>query len=225
MFDEDAVDHIAKVLKMLDLINIPGVDSHRLRMKVFLLSLADDAKQWWISDGDGEITTWEELVEKFFYEFYSESHDGKDEMLDEGDNWGINPLEFISRVNSSFENHMIVDGRTKKNPHDTTTNSFFKPYLKIHEKNNIEIEDERSQIKRKSNDGNLEANILNNTSNFNDINDERPNKRVCKSEKFEEKGQRMEGDAHRVKEAEDKDLAGKKSTMLAKYLQSGILAQ
>ncbi|GKE64254.1 hypothetical protein Tco_1518415 [Tanacetum coccineum] len=76
MFDEDAVDHIAK--------------------------------------GDGKITTWEELVEKFFYEFYSESHDGEDEMLDEGDNWGINPLEFISRVNSSFENHMIVDGRTKK---------------------------------------------------------------------------------------------------------------
>ncbi|GKB55384.1 hypothetical protein Tco_0906137, partial [Tanacetum coccineum] len=32
-FDEDVVDHIAKVLEMLDLINIPGVDTHRLRMK------------------------------------------------------------------------------------------------------------------------------------------------------------------------------------------------
>ncbi|GJX58767.1 hypothetical protein Tco_0290157 [Tanacetum coccineum] len=51
MFDEDVVDHIAKVLELLDLIKIPGVDSHRLRMKVFPLSLADDARQWWINEG------------------------------------------------------------------------------------------------------------------------------------------------------------------------------
>ncbi|GJT02672.1 hypothetical protein Tco_0823841 [Tanacetum coccineum] len=60
MFDEDVVDHIAKVLELLDLIKIPGVDSHRLRMKVFPLSLADDARQWWINEGEGKITTWEE---------------------------------------------------------------------------------------------------------------------------------------------------------------------
>nr|GEZ23162.1 hypothetical protein [Tanacetum cinerariifolium] len=46
--------------------------------------------------------------------FYPESYDAEDEMLDKGDNWGIDPLEFISRVNSSFKNHMKVDGRTKK---------------------------------------------------------------------------------------------------------------
>ncbi|GJV00665.1 hypothetical protein Tco_1329935 [Tanacetum coccineum] len=86
MFDEDVVDHIAKVLELLDLIKIPGVDSHRLRMKVFPLSLADDVRQWWINKGEGKITTWEELVEKFFCKFYPESHDSKDEMLDEGDN-------------------------------------------------------------------------------------------------------------------------------------------
>ncbi|GJZ13022.1 hypothetical protein Tco_0548252, partial [Tanacetum coccineum] len=108
IFDEDVVDHIAKVLELLDLIKIPGVDSHRLRMKVFPLSLVEDARQWWINEGGGKITTWEELVEKFFCK------DGEDEMLDEGDNLGIDLLEFISRVNSSFENHMKVDGRTKK---------------------------------------------------------------------------------------------------------------
>ncbi|GKF06805.1 hypothetical protein Tco_0037473, partial [Tanacetum coccineum] len=114
MFDEYVVDHIAKVPELLDLIKIPGVDSHRLRMKVFPLSLADDARQWWINDGEGKITIWEELVQKFFCKFYPESYDGKDKMLDEGDNWGIDPLEFISRVNSSFKSHMKVDGRTKK---------------------------------------------------------------------------------------------------------------
>ncbi|GJR32482.1 hypothetical protein Tco_1108714 [Tanacetum coccineum] len=81
---EDVVDHIAMVLKILDLINIPGVDSHQLRMKVFPLSLADDPRQWWINEGEGKITTWEELVEKFFCKFYPESYDGEEEMLDEG---------------------------------------------------------------------------------------------------------------------------------------------
>ncbi|GJV76552.1 hypothetical protein Tco_1508136 [Tanacetum coccineum] len=85
-YNEDVVDHIAKVLKMVDLIYVPGVDSHQLRMKVFPLSLADDAKEWWISEGDEKITTWEELVEKFFCRFYPESYDGEDEMLDEGEN-------------------------------------------------------------------------------------------------------------------------------------------
>ncbi|GKD59964.1 hypothetical protein Tco_1297473 [Tanacetum coccineum] len=61
-YDEDTVDHISKVLEMLDLIKIPNVDSHRLRMKVFPLSLADDARQWWIDEGDGKFTTWKELV-------------------------------------------------------------------------------------------------------------------------------------------------------------------
>ncbi|GKD40379.1 hypothetical protein Tco_1260586 [Tanacetum coccineum] len=47
MFDEDVVDHIAKFLELLNLIKIPGVDFHRLQMKVFPLSLADNARQCW----------------------------------------------------------------------------------------------------------------------------------------------------------------------------------
>ncbi|GJZ53288.1 hypothetical protein Tco_0608173 [Tanacetum coccineum] len=69
-----------------------------------------------------EISTrWEELVEKFFCKFYPESYDGEEEMLDEGDNWGIDPLEFISRVNSSFDKHMksrwksIIKGPRERN--------------------------------------------------------------------------------------------------------------
>ncbi|GJT88203.1 hypothetical protein Tco_1069920 [Tanacetum coccineum] len=37
---------------MVDLIYVLGVDSHQLQMKVFPLSLADDAKQWWINEGE-----------------------------------------------------------------------------------------------------------------------------------------------------------------------------
>ncbi|GKE79922.1 hypothetical protein Tco_1549922, partial [Tanacetum coccineum] len=102
-YNEDVVDHIAKVLKMVDLIYVPSVDSHQLRIKVFPLSLADNAKEWWISEVDGKITTWDELAEKFFCRFYPESYDGEDEMLYEGENWGIDPFDFLSNVNTSFK--------------------------------------------------------------------------------------------------------------------------
>ncbi|GJW16605.1 hypothetical protein Tco_0024041 [Tanacetum coccineum] len=83
--NEDVVEHIAKVLEMVDLIYAPGTDSHQLRIKVFPFSLASDANKWWINEGDEKITTWEELVEKFFCRFYPESNDREDEMLDEGE--------------------------------------------------------------------------------------------------------------------------------------------
>nr|GEX79687.1 hypothetical protein [Tanacetum cinerariifolium] len=187
------------VLEMFDLINIPGVESHQLRIKVFPLSLANDAQQWWIHEGEEKITNWEELVEKFFYKFYPKSYIGKEEMLDEGNNYGIDPLKFISRVNSSFKNHRRVDGRTKKvlfhswlngsqnkrqmndsilSSTDTTTDSILEPYLKTPEKNNNEKNDEQRQTKRKCKDGNLEANNASNT-----LNNERPNKRLCNAER------------------------------------------
>ncbi|GJY15504.1 hypothetical protein Tco_0385926 [Tanacetum coccineum] len=196
MFDEDVVDHIAKVLELLDLIKIPGVDSHRLRMKVFPLSLPDGARQWWINEGEEKITTWEELVEKFFCKFYPKSHEGEDEMLDEGDNWGIDPLEFISRVNSSFENHMKVDGRTKKvlfhswmngswnkrrldnnilsnkewkeSDYGDTLDTTTDSFFKTHDKGNIKEGNELKQMKRKGDNRN----------------NEQPIKRVSKSRKF-----------------------------------------
>ncbi|GKE78131.1 hypothetical protein Tco_1544251, partial [Tanacetum coccineum] len=67
-----------------------------------------------IAKGDGKITTWEELVEKFFCRFYLESYDGEEKMLDEGENWGIDPLEFLSNVNTTFKYHKKFDGRTQK---------------------------------------------------------------------------------------------------------------
>ncbi|GJR86167.1 hypothetical protein Tco_0210178 [Tanacetum coccineum] len=143
-FDEDMVDHIAKVLEMLDLIKIPNVDSHRLCTK--------------------------ELVEKFLCKFYPLSRDGEDEILEEGDNSGLDLLEFIFRVNSIFKNHMRINENWNKEPMkdivssdeeweesdygnhpNITTDSSFKPYLNAQEKDDIEKEDERSQKKRKGN--------------------------------------------------------------------------
>ncbi|GKE84637.1 hypothetical protein Tco_1558379, partial [Tanacetum coccineum] len=146
-----------------------------------------------INERKRKITVWEELVEKFFCKFYPESYDGEEEMLDEGDNWWIDPLEFISRVNSSFDKHMKIDGRTKKvlfhawmngswnkrrmddkilSNNNTTTDSFSKPYLITRRKYDNEKENEQSQTKRK---------YCNAPGSIN----EQPNKRMCKAEKFE----------------------------------------
>ncbi|GJV54670.1 hypothetical protein Tco_1455675 [Tanacetum coccineum] len=133
-------------------------------MKVFPLPLADDAKERCISVGDVKITTGEEFVEMFFYRFYPQSYDKEDEMLDEGDNWWIDPIEFLSNVSTSFKNHKKVDRRTKNvlfhswmngnwnkrriddsilRSNNATTDSFFKPYLITHGKSDTEKEDEQ----------------------------------------------------------------------------------
>ncbi|GJW06699.1 hypothetical protein Tco_1569122 [Tanacetum coccineum] len=132
-------------------------------------TLTDEERQWWIDEGEGKITVWEELVEKFFCKFYPDSYDGEDEMLDEGDNWGIDLLEFLSRVNSSFDKHMKIKELKSNN---TTSDSFFIPNLKTHEKSDTEKEEEQSQTKHKY-------------SNTSSTTDEQPNKRRCKAENFE----------------------------------------
>ncbi|GJS83970.1 hypothetical protein Tco_0750511 [Tanacetum coccineum] len=113
-------------------------------MKVFPLSLADDARQWWIDEEDGKITTWKELVEKFFCKFYPLSRDGKDEMLEVdgmtqkallhswiNENWNKNPLNDIVSSDEEWEESDY------ENPPNTTTNSSVKPCLNAQEKDDI----------------------------------------------------------------------------------------
>ncbi|GJV42014.1 hypothetical protein Tco_1420454 [Tanacetum coccineum] len=104
--DEDVVNHIAKVLEMFDLIHVPDVDSHQLRLK----------------------------------------------------------------MNGNWNKKRIDDSILSSN--NTTSDSFFKPYLKTRRKSDTEKEDEQSQTKRKY-------------SNTSSSIDEQPNKRRCKAEKFE----------------------------------------
>ncbi|GKB26956.1 hypothetical protein Tco_0866357, partial [Tanacetum coccineum] len=85
-----------------------------------------------ISKGDGKVTTWEELIEKFFCRFYPESYNGEDEMLDEGEIWGIDPLEFLSNNkryvdNSTSSNNELRESKYE-NPSNTATDSFFIAY-------------------------------------------------------------------------------------------------
>nr|GEW23975.1 hypothetical protein [Tanacetum cinerariifolium] len=111
--EEDVIDHIAKFLESLNLIEIANMDTFQLRMKFFLLSLSGDARKWWMNEGDGKITTWEELVKKFFGKFYPVSCASNYDKMRDDDEEGRDPLEFITWVNSKFKDHKKVDETTK----------------------------------------------------------------------------------------------------------------
>ncbi|GKB50798.1 hypothetical protein Tco_0901551 [Tanacetum coccineum] len=93
--------------------------------------------------GDEQITTWEELVEKFFCRLYPESYDGEDEMFDEGENGGLIHLNsYQTYVDNIILSNNELKGSKYENPPNTATDSFFKAY----EARDIE---KQSQTKRK----------------------------------------------------------------------------
>ncbi|GJX82134.1 hypothetical protein Tco_0331615 [Tanacetum coccineum] len=83
-------------------------------MKVFPLSLSKDTRKWWMNEGDDKITTWEELVTKFFRKFYPLSCARNYDKMCDDDDEGRDPLEFIPWRNSKFKNHKKVDETTKR---------------------------------------------------------------------------------------------------------------
>ncbi|GKD97787.1 hypothetical protein Tco_1381684 [Tanacetum coccineum] len=111
--EEDVVGHIAKILKILDLIKIAGVDLFQLRMMTFPLSLSRDARKWWMNEGDGRINTWEELVNNFYSKIYPLSCASNYDKMCDDDDEGDDPLEFITWRNSKFKDHKKVDETIK----------------------------------------------------------------------------------------------------------------
>nr|GEZ23364.1 hypothetical protein [Tanacetum cinerariifolium] len=65
--EEDMVGHIAKILEILDSIEVTGMDPFQLRMKTFPLSLSGKARKWWLNEDDEEgldplkFITWRNL--------------------------------------------------------------------------------------------------------------------------------------------------------------------
>ncbi|GJZ89776.1 hypothetical protein Tco_0661703, partial [Tanacetum coccineum] len=109
--EEDVIEHIGKVLEILDLVKIAGMDPFQLCMKAFPFSLSKDVKEWWINEGNGNISTWEELVKKIFKFFYPLSCASNYDKMYDDDEEGHDLLEFIPWRNSKFK---IVDETTKR---------------------------------------------------------------------------------------------------------------
>ncbi|GJV93666.1 hypothetical protein Tco_1541479 [Tanacetum coccineum] len=102
------------ILEILDLVKIAGVDPFQLRMKAFPLPLSKGAKEWQMKEGNGNISTWEESVKKFFKKFYPLSCASNYDKMCDDDVEGRDPLKFIPWRNSKIKDHKKVDETTKR---------------------------------------------------------------------------------------------------------------
>ncbi|GJZ94218.1 hypothetical protein Tco_0666421, partial [Tanacetum coccineum] len=55
---------------MIDLVKTPNVNTEQLGVLTFPYSLVGEAHRWWVNEGNSMITSWEEIVDKFFYKYY-----------------------------------------------------------------------------------------------------------------------------------------------------------
>ncbi|GJR16425.1 hypothetical protein Tco_0799077 [Tanacetum coccineum] len=63
--NEDANEHIEKILEIVDLFHIPNITRDQVMLRAFPMSLTGAASRWLRNKPAGLITTWEILKEKF----------------------------------------------------------------------------------------------------------------------------------------------------------------
>ncbi|GJY99040.1 hypothetical protein Tco_0516470 [Tanacetum coccineum] len=80
---ENAFEHIENFLKIVGPLKIKDISQDRFRLSVFPISLAGAASEWFKKDCNGSVTTWEDLVEKFFQKFYHLYYNNKEIEADE----------------------------------------------------------------------------------------------------------------------------------------------
>ncbi|GJW81688.1 hypothetical protein Tco_0145663 [Tanacetum coccineum] len=107
---KDAVKHIEYYLKIIDSIKLPNVDHDKLRVVVFLISLAGGARRWFDRTKES-ITCWVDLIENFFRKYYPPSRI-------EGNNtpvikWAPTNLRFKGWLATKFINYKTMDIFTK----------------------------------------------------------------------------------------------------------------
>ncbi|GJV43398.1 hypothetical protein Tco_1427934 [Tanacetum coccineum] len=62
--NEDANEHIEKVLEIVDLFHVPNITEDQLMLRVFRISLTRAASHWLRNEPTGSIKTWEDLKTK-----------------------------------------------------------------------------------------------------------------------------------------------------------------
>ncbi|GJR82840.1 hypothetical protein Tco_0153625 [Tanacetum coccineum] len=82
---ENAFKYINNFLEVVGPLKEKGLSQDRFRLSVFPISLAGAASEWFKKDCIGSVTTWEDMVEKFFQKFYQLFDDNEEMEADEDD--------------------------------------------------------------------------------------------------------------------------------------------
>ncbi|GKA61676.1 hypothetical protein Tco_0761195 [Tanacetum coccineum] len=75
--NEDANEHIEKVLEIIDLFHIPNVTQDQIMLRVFPMSLTGAASRWLRNKPSGSIITWEVLKKKFLSKYFPPARTAK----------------------------------------------------------------------------------------------------------------------------------------------------
>nr|GEX13585.1 putative retrotransposon Ty1-copia subclass protein [Tanacetum cinerariifolium] len=95
-------------------VKIPNVNTEQICILAFPYSLTGKARRWWTHEGNDEITSWVELVDKFFYKYYPLSHASKTDDANE----------------KGYDNIALIDDdKSSDDESDHDNNQFFDPYL------------------------------------------------------------------------------------------------
>ncbi|GKA28366.1 zinc finger, CCHC-type containing protein [Tanacetum coccineum] len=71
LWSEDPNQHLKDFLKLVDSLDLDGVNRERTRMRLFQFSLYDQASKCLERFPAGSITTWEDLTTRFLAQFFS----------------------------------------------------------------------------------------------------------------------------------------------------------
>ncbi|GJQ94170.1 hypothetical protein Tco_0005309 [Tanacetum coccineum] len=164
----DAVDHITRFLQIINLVKIPNVNIEQLCFLTFPYSLTGEAHRWWVHEGNSKITSWVEIVDKFFYKYYPLSRASKS-----NDANGYDNITLFDDGDSSDDN---CDKSNLINHHDTSP--FLYPYQTA---KNEGIQ--RHHMKSNDNNSGTE-NFIQNDAPYSGNNNQ-GNEWICRVDKFE----------------------------------------
>ncbi|GJR39438.1 hypothetical protein Tco_1215122 [Tanacetum coccineum] len=98
---EDANEHIEKVLEIVDLFHIPKVTQDQIMLRAFPVSLTRAASRWLRNQPSGSITTWEVLKTKFLNKYCPPARTAK--KMEEINNFQQEPDESLFRAWERFK--------------------------------------------------------------------------------------------------------------------------
>ncbi|GJV44449.1 retrovirus-related pol polyprotein from transposon TNT 1-94 [Tanacetum coccineum] len=99
--NEDANEHIEKVLKIVDLFHVPNITVDQLMLRVFPISLTRAASHWLRNKPTGSIKIWEDLKTKFLNKYCPPGRTSK--KMEEINNFQQEPDETLFQAWERFK--------------------------------------------------------------------------------------------------------------------------
>ncbi|GKC55267.1 putative reverse transcriptase domain-containing protein [Tanacetum coccineum] len=99
--NEDANEHIEKVLKIVDLFHVPNIIVDQLMLRFFPISLTGAASRWLRNEPTGLIKTWEDLKTKFLNKYCPPGRTAK--KMEEINNFQQEPDETLYQAWERFK--------------------------------------------------------------------------------------------------------------------------